>query len=348
MLLGLDPEKDEVIDLANQLIKGGLAEQLPYGYLRLQPALGPALLSQLSERQREAARSAWAEAMEQLALSLYQQKFKDPTLAATLTLLELPNLLAVLEYLRMTASADRVVRLATRIEDLVKDLGQPRALAQAKNVRVATMRQLGEWSHTRFEAERAAIERLFDAGRHADAVAAAQALLTRAEAAGVDAYDWASYDLALCHFLLGQGLRKGGAAKAALAPLDEARKRFQRLADAGDAASANAAFKMVTARAACLGELGRLDEAAETYEEAIAKAKELNDPRAVAVNSRNLIAVRIQQGENDEALALYTEAQKLSRPSVSRASLPTCGVVLVVSTMKPGSTRPPNRSIWKR
>jgi hypothetical protein len=227
-VLGLDTEKDEEIDLANQLIAVGLAERLPYGYLRLQPALGPALLGQLNEQQREAAHSAWVDAMEQLAEFLARRHQEDPTRSAHLTRLELPNLLAVLEHLRLTASADRVVQLATRIEDLAQYLGRPRALAQAGKVRVAAMRQLGEWSHTRFRAEEEAIERLLDAGRYAAAVTAARALLTRSEAAGEDAYDGAAYDRAMCHWLLGSSLKGRGAAEAAFAPLAEASKRFHR------------------------------------------------------------------------------------------------------------------------
>jgi tetratricopeptide (TPR) repeat protein len=220
-------------------------------------------------------------------------------------------LLAVLEHLRQTASADRVVQLATQIEDLTHYLGRPRALAQAEKVRVEAMRKLGEWSHTRSLAEQKTIDRFLDAGRHTEAVAAARTLLARAEAAGEDAYAEAAYDLAICHWLLGRCLRLGGAAEAALAPLAEARNRFQRLADDGDSVAAGMASKTITVRADCLRALGRLDEAAQAYEEAIAKARERNDPRSVAVGSGQLGAVRMLQGNYDEALTKYTEARKI-------------------------------------
>ena len=349
MVLGLDTKKDEEIDLANQLIAVGLAEQLPYGYLRLQPALGPALLGQLNDQEREAAHSDWAEAMEQLAGFLDQQRGVDPTLSATLTLLELPNLLAVLEHLRLTASADRVVRLATTIEDLTQHLGRPRALAQAAKVRIAAMRQLGEWSNIRFEAERAAIDRLQAAGRHAEAVAAARTLLTRAaEAAGEDAYGWAAYDLAICHALLGRGLKMVGAAEAALAPLAEARKRFQRLADADDADAARMVSMTISERAECLLYLGRLDDAAQAYEEAMAKSKEIKDLRAIAVAATQLGAVRRHQGKYDEASLDSRRRERPSRISASPAALPLFGIRSVWSKKIPGSTRPPNRRFGKR
>jgi hypothetical protein len=86
------------IVLAQALVEVGLAELLPYDYLRLDPALGPALERELSAPQRQAAEAAWADAMSQLTGFLYEQRFKDAHLAATLTLLELPNLLAALEW----------------------------------------------------------------------------------------------------------------------------------------------------------------------------------------------------------------------------------------------------------
>lgn len=299
-------------DLADQLVEFGLAEKLPYGYLRLQPTLGPALLGQLNDQEREAAHSDWAEAMEELAEFLYQQRRVNPRLSATLTLLELPNLLAVLEHLRLTASADRVVQLATLIEHLERYLGRPRAVTQAEKVRDAAMEQVGEWSDTRFLAESATIDRLLDAGRYPEAVRAAQVLLSRAEAAGENAYDGASYDLAMCHALLGRCLSWCGKAEAALAPLAEARKRFQRLADTGNASADRMVSWTITERADCLRNLGRLDEAAQTYEDAMVKDKELKDPRGVAAGSAALGTVRILQGKYDEALARLTVARKIA------------------------------------
>src|SRR4029450_7229302 len=94
-VLGLDTEKDEEVALAQQLIGVGLPERPPYGYLRLNPGLGPALLGGLDAAQREAARDAWAEAMAQLAGFLDQQQSRDAHLAAALTLLDLPNVRGV-------------------------------------------------------------------------------------------------------------------------------------------------------------------------------------------------------------------------------------------------------------
>jgi len=217
------------VDQARRLVDVGLAELLDPGYLRFDPALAPALLREVSEPEREAARAAWAEAMAGLAAFLDQHQHRDPRFALTVAVLELPNLLAALEHLRRTAPAERVVKFATHIEPLLSDLGRPKALGRVAEIRGQAARQLGGWSHARCLAESAAVDRLLDEGRFTDAIAAARALLAQAQAAGGDAYAEAAYDLAMTHFRLGRALHWAGAAGPALESLREARRRFQAL-----------------------------------------------------------------------------------------------------------------------
>ena len=98
MMLGADAET--VQNIAMQLIEVGLAEDMGYGHLRLDPALPPYLLREMSAAEQEEVRARWAEAMSQLTRFLYQQQFKDAELSARLTLLELPNLMAMLSGYR--------------------------------------------------------------------------------------------------------------------------------------------------------------------------------------------------------------------------------------------------------
>ncbi len=108
-VLGLDTDKDEHRTVAQALVGVGLGELLPHNHLRLHPALGPALDRELSDEERSAARRAWVEAMVQLTSFLYQQQSQDAQLSATLTILELPNLVAVLEHLRRDSPAETTV-----------------------------------------------------------------------------------------------------------------------------------------------------------------------------------------------------------------------------------------------
>ena len=184
-VLALD--RKDAIEAAAQLAGVGLAELVPpqkLPYLRLHPALGPLLLSEMNEREREAAQAAWAEATAQLTGFLSQYRDKDPELAQGLTLLELPNLLASLEQLQETADPARVVDIATNIEGLIHNLGRPKALARAAGIREEAAQQLGEWSHARHLAESAEVDRLIDAGRYAEAIERAQAVVQQAKLAG--------------------------------------------------------------------------------------------------------------------------------------------------------------------
>ncbi len=305
-VLGLDIQKDEEIDLGQQLVGVGLCEFLPYGHIHLHPALGPLLWRELDKAERQEARQAWVEVMARLTTFLRQQQSQDIQLSATLTLLELPNFLAALEYLQTTATAEQVVDFATTIEGLLQHLGRPRAMARAVRVREEVTKRLGEWSRPRFNAAFAAVDRLLEAGHVAEAVQEAQAVLERLAATGEHAYDGAAYDLAVAHFRLGIALRSGGAAEAALGSFAEARTRFLNLTGAG---AARMAMKSLGETGEVLRVLGRLEEAAAAHEETIKLAEELGDRRGAAVARGNLGTVRMHQQRFDEALSAHSEAR---------------------------------------
>jgi tetratricopeptide (TPR) repeat protein len=203
------------------------------------------------------------------------------------------------------------VPLATRIESLVQQLGQPRALAHAGRTRAEAAARLGGWSHARFLAASAEIDRLLDQGKLSDALAAAQQLLAQAEGGGEDAYPEAAYDLAVTHFRLGRVLWSGGAAEDALTPLGEARRRFQQLAATGNADADRMAGVTLAEIGHCLLGLGRWEQAADAYQEAAAHATRLGDDRESAVANGQLAAVRLRQGRYPEALAGYTAAREV-------------------------------------
>ena len=309
----LDIQRDEVVQLGNRLVGVGLGEILPpveMPYLRLHPALGPLLLSEMTAAEREAAHSVWAEAIALTTDFLVQQQHKYPERAKSVTLLELPNFLASLKHLQKIADPARVVGIATNIERLLLNLGRHKALSRAAAIREESAQRLGEWSHAGYLAEGAEVDRLINAGRLAEATERAQAVVQRAKQAGEDVYPEGAYDLASTYLHLGRALRMGGNASAALKPLDEARKRFQMLADAGNEAPLMENV-CLTERADCLTDLGRLDEAAAAYEDAGQQGRERSHPRSVAINKVQLARVRILQRKYAEALATYDEALEI-------------------------------------
>ena len=309
-VLGVD--KEISLDIGRGLIEVGLAEAMPYGHLRLDPALPPYLLRDLGEAEQEAARSRRAEAMLELTRFLYEQHFQDAELSARLTLLELPNLMALLDWIKERATPEEVIDLAQSLEALLAHLGRSQALARATHAREGAALRLDQedsWSHARYLAESAKIDRQLEGGQLPAAYEAAQQLLERSLEAGKAAYSGASYDIAMTHFRFGRVLKQGGEAKAAIGPLGEAQRRFQALADAGNTAAARMASTAITETADCLSDLGRLDEATAAYQEAIGRFEKLDDRRGMAVNKGNLGTVRMLQERYQEALAAFTEAR---------------------------------------
>lgn len=297
LALRLDPGR--VREVVRALAGVGLAEYIEPGYIRFDPAL---IGGYLAPDQREAATNAWAKALKSEVQLLLHHKSKDPTLAHNLALLELPNFLAALERLARDESPELVVNLATGLEEIISRLNRPRVLARVVGIRTAVAVRLAEWSHALFEAERASIGRLIDQSRSAEAVRAAQALHGKAEAAGEAAYEGAANDGAMAQFTLGRALCLSGDAKAALPHLEKVRQSFEQL---NHTDMVGGALGHV---ADCLKELGRYEEAADAYEQAIRIAEERQDPRSVAVCKGQLAAVRCLQEDYPEALRLYAEA----------------------------------------
>jgi len=308
----LDVEAEIATDIARALIEVGLAEDMGYGHLRLDPALPTYLLRELDEAKQEAARARWAAAMNELTMFLYEQLFEDAALAARLTLLELPNLLAMLRWCAERQTAEEVVGLAGNVENLLEYLGRSQDLAQATRVREqAARRLLGKWSHARFLAESERIDWLLQRGELLTAYAAARQLLQQAQAAGEGAFREAARDLAMAYWRLGNVLSKGGEAAAALPLLAEAQQRFQTLADRGDTSATRMASAALGVSADCLLVLGRWEEAAATYQEVIRQAEQRGNQRDVAVGKGHLGSIRLLQHRYAEAVAIYAEVRDL-------------------------------------
>ncbi|MCK6557905.1 tetratricopeptide repeat protein [candidate division KSB1 bacterium] len=307
----LEVDQQSAKRIAHGLVDVGLGQMMNYGHLRLDPALAPYLLGQMNEAEQAQARQRWATGMRQLLGYLYKERFKNTELSATLTLLELPNLLALLDWAAENLTPEEVVDITSSLETLLHHFGRPQALARVVAVREQAAKKLGDWSHARFEAERARIERLLESGDVQAAYTAAQQLVQNCLNAGEQAYAGAGYDIAVAHFLLGRVLVTGGAAEAALSPLAEAQKRFQQLADAGNTDAARMASAAITESGDCLRNLGRLEEAAAAYEKALELDKKRGDLRDIAAGKFQLGTVRMLQKKYAEALKIYAEARDI-------------------------------------
>jgi tetratricopeptide (TPR) repeat protein len=299
--LALQLEPEQTLLLVRELEDVGVAEMGEFGYVRFDPAL----LGQLDGEELEAARVAWAEVMAEEVRYFYEAGFKDAHFTQNLALLDLANLVAALEYLARIASPERVIAIATRLETLVAERNRPKALTRVVEIRTGAAARVGDWSHALYIAEDAAVDRLIERGYPEEAVRAAAALHTKAQAAGDTAYEGAAFDGAMAQLTLGRALGRSGAAGEALGHLEEAQRRFRVL---GDTRAVNIAL---VDHADCLTYMGRYDEAAKAYEESIRVAARLKDARQGAVNRGQLAKVRMRQKKYVEALDLCAEVRKM-------------------------------------
>ena len=305
-------ETESVGTVAARLIEVGMAEAQEYNYLRLDPALPDYLKLGRSPEQLAELKATWTEAMIQLVGFLYQQRFEDAQLAQRLGLMELPNLIALLDELGQrldadTTVAERVADTAGSIEQLLAPLNRPQSLERAVALRQQATAVIPEWGAARFENERLQIERLLQQGQLQAAYKKAQPLLEKAKAAGTTAYPGADKDLASAHDMLGTVLFKGRQEDLALKMFVKAQHLFEVLGERG----ARMASVTLTSQADCLQKLGRLEEAAETYKEAIKRDEKRCGVRDVAVGKGNLATVLMDQGKYEEAIALHQEARTL-------------------------------------
>ena len=305
-------ESAEVEGLAQELVGTGLATANPYNHLSLNPALCPYLQASLSEEELQALTAGWLEAMATYLNILVQQQSENTELAATLTLMELPNLFALLDRTQAVADPETTIQRATSLYSLLRNLGKPRLLERVARVREAAAAALGEgFSHARFQATQTRIEQQLAAGQLREALAGAQQLLQQAQAAGEAAYAGADYDLAMAFFSLAWVLKTGGGAQQALPLLQEAGRRFEAIANANDnKVAAGMASACLTEQGDCLLNLGRYDAAAAAYEEAIRKDEQRGALRDVAVGKGQLGSVRLQQQRYAEALEAFQQARE--------------------------------------
>jgi tetratricopeptide (TPR) repeat protein len=313
-------ESAVVEGLAMELVGTGLATANPYNHLSLNPALCPYLKASLSEEERQALTAGWLEAMSSYLRYLYQQQRQNAELVATLTLLELPNLFALLDRSLAVAEPATTIERTSSLYSLLKMLGKPRLLERVARVREAAAAALGEcWSHARFEASRTRIEQQLAAGQLREALAGAEQLLQKAQAAGEAAYAGADYDLAAGFFFLGRVLTVSGGAQEALPLLQEAGQLFEAIAHKRPGVGAEQmASVCLGEQGNCLFLLGHYDAAGAAFEGEIRRAEQRGDRRSIAVGKSQLGSVLLKQRRYAEAL----EAYKQARDTFSRLNEP--------------------------
>ncbi|MBF0098789.1 MAG: tetratricopeptide repeat protein [Magnetococcales bacterium] len=302
-MLGIKTET-ELEDFLTALNETGLISQQAYRHLRFHPGLAAYLQGELAADERQQAEQMWLQGMRELTGYLLVQLTQDVQLSRTLTLLELPNLLAALERAQQILSPEELVHFANHIEQLLADLGQPTAMQRVVAIRTQATSRLTEWGNAQFEAERMAVERLGQEGKHAKALAQAQQLLTKTQQTA--SYPGSDYDLAMAYHVLGNTLENSGQAGQALPYLERARTHFLSLQDRG----ARMATISLVGIGNCFLQLGKLDDAITTYEQSSQEALNLQDMRLYAAVQFQLGTAFLEQHQFEKALSAYDEVRQ--------------------------------------
>jgi tetratricopeptide (TPR) repeat protein len=305
-------EVDSLGPMASELIMTGLATPNRFKHLTLNPALCPYLRGRTDPTEREALTARWTEAMLVYIEFLRQQQGQNIELAATLTVLELPGLFALLDIVQRAGDPETTVGLATTLYGLLQALGKPRLLERAGKARDSAAGALDQtWNHAAFQSLDSKFDDMLANGRLREALAIAEKSLSRARTAGERAYIGADYDLAMACFSLGRALHTAGGSEQALLLLNEAEERFEAMnRNKPDDSAAMMASTCVGERGHCLLALGRLDEAAKAYEANIRRATELGNERHIAVGKGQLGSVRMYQRRYKEALEAFADARE--------------------------------------
>ncbi len=320
-------KNDEAVALARELVATGLATADPHHRLSLDPALCPYLRLRMNRAETEVLTMRWTPVMRAYVRFLVeQQESQHPEAVATLAVLELPNLLALLDREEKAGYAESTIDLASDLCCLLQRLGKSRMVASVSNVRdKAAKRLVGTWNHACFDVQMTRIGQQLSGGEIGRALEDAKDLLQRARAAGVDGYPGAEYDLALACWFLARALNACGDAGKALGLLGEARTRFEAIAgQQGDKAAEGMALTCLTERGDSLRSLGRLDEAASAYEEAIELDDRRGAKRDVAVGKTQLGSVRLLQRRFDEASEAYRQGLERFTQLDEPGSVATC------------------------
>jgi tetratricopeptide (TPR) repeat protein len=298
-------ETDDAKKLADALVQVGLANYQNYGYYTIDAALSAYLKTQLSHTDYGKWQQSWLPAMCELVDILYDQCFQNIQLALQLTLLEMPNCLSLLTLLPQYCEAEQTATFAGKIEQILQNLHQPQALVLAVKTRQRATASIGIWNRSQFENLRLDIQRLLQQNDLQRAHAQAEALLQLASRAGETAYPDAAFDIAGAYFVLGSALQTLGMSDEALTRLQHSQQRFQALVEAGDQRAVRMIYATLAEQGNCLKDIGKLEAAAEKYQQLIDNAEKLNDKRSVAVGQLQMATVRLLQKDYAFALATY-------------------------------------------
>ena len=311
---------NKLYEISKNLIKLGLAQEIScqnHKYLRIDPALPSYLKLTLTIEQYNKFQKRWLEAIGSFIDFLYRsQTSHESIVGMQLTQLELPNIMASLQYLMENKSfgnitPEIVINKLSSTEILLVHLKHTFLLTQVITWRKKLEHELDKWSHVSFTNIGMNIENLLDQpDKLQDAITLAKTLLDQCQNQGSLAYIGADYDIAVANFLLGRAFQANNIMESAIYYLEQAQYLFEALSE--DRGVRMAAV-ILTEQGKCVQAMGQLENATVLYKEAIKRGEELQDIRSVAGGEVQIATVLLLQQKYTQALAAYEKGLSLFR-----------------------------------
>jgi tetratricopeptide (TPR) repeat protein len=307
MVLGYDATNKQAFDQAvftivEDLVDVGLAELSGLEYVRFHPVLTGVLSKDLTPDERSSAMGRWARATTLFAIALNETRHSNPKVAFPLAWLEMPNLLALIDYLAERGPTNQFLAVSAAVEGLLENQGRTATLSRVIEVRQRQSPGEG-WSSEVFLVKYREAQRLLKDGRIDEALTLSRQILFSMETVGTKAYPRAAYDLAHAKQHVGRVLFMKGNPTEALPFFTDATSSFTSLNLPKDALIAQSDV------ASCLMDMGKLEEAVAAYQRVISAAENVADQHTAAVARFQLGSVWFQQGKHQQALQAYASAR---------------------------------------
>jgi tetratricopeptide (TPR) repeat protein len=306
IVLGIKKKDRDIV--VRRLIHLKLAEPVAYGFLRFHPALCHRLWAKMSVTEQRKYTGRWSERMLKLSEYLYAQHYRDKELCATLTNLELPNLIYLLHLLRAQNNLERNPALVKRLEVLFAFLDRHDLVGVVKKAPANKKATPVTWDHHHFSSYRRQVELLLKNGNIPQALKEARKLLEMCLLNGEGAYDHALRDTASAYYWLGRILKVAGSWEEALEQFREAYQHYNRLAKAGEMEIFSFVASAIHQITDCLYYLDRFSEAEAIGKERIERAEVLNNEYEIAQGKRQLGMGYRMQKRFKEAVKFHRDA----------------------------------------
>ncbi|MDD5395089.1 MAG: CHAT domain-containing protein [Thiothrix sp.] len=327
----LEIDRENSLNLLNDLVHIGLAQNVGYDFFRFDPSLPLYLRQNISQKKLYKTKLSWIRTNVKLVAFISSNASIDTSKMRQLTILQRNNLMALLDNLELGIK-NKVFGYgeATGIASFIEQAFEPTTLEvcyqKARKIRRALTMHIKEWNAFTFQSKKLDIEYLLKKNKSQAAYDAAIRLHDLSKQKSK--YKSAKYDIAITYLLIGRSLKELNKYTLALEPLQKAYECFSDIDMDKEVASMK--LTSLTDQAGCFINTGEYEKAALIYIKSIEINKKILSIRGVATAAFQLSIVRLLQDRTDDALSGFSTVlglfEKLKEPQSIMKTLHQIGM----------------------